>query len=46
MPVLLDLALAVLVLAGAIFLGSVGLALFKELTKKGDNNDQAPPSGK
>jgi hypothetical protein len=45
MPLLIDLALAVLVLAGALFLGSVGLALFKELSK-GNGNDKTPPSSK
>ena len=46
MPVLLDIALALLVLAGALFLGSVALALFKELTKKDNSNDQNPPASK
>jgi hypothetical protein len=36
-PALIDAALAVLVLAGAIFLGAVGLALIK--TVLGDKND-------
>ncbi len=31
MPILLDLALAILVLVGALFLGSVTLTLIKEL---------------
>jgi hypothetical protein len=39
MPALLDLALAILVLSGALFLGSVGLALLKELTKKPEDKD-------
>ena len=39
MPVLLDLALGVMVLAGALFLGSVAVAIFKEVSKKDDNNN-------
>ena len=34
MPILLDVALALIVLAGALFLGVVALAIFKEITKK------------
>jgi len=34
MPLLIDIALAVLVLSGALFLGSIALALFKEVNKK------------
>ena len=34
MLLLIDLALAVMVLAGALFLGSVALALYKEVNKK------------
>jgi hypothetical protein len=41
MPLLLDIALAVLVLAGALFLGSAAFALIKELKK--DNNDNNTP---
>ncbi len=41
MPLLLDIALAVLVLSGALFLGSVGLTLLRELRK--DDNQQEPP---
>jgi multisubunit Na+/H+ antiporter MnhF subunit len=44
MPALLDIALALMVLAGAFFLGSVALALFKEI--KGGNNDQNNTPGK
>lgn len=46
MPALLDLALAVLVLTGAFFLGSVGLALYKELKKDSKDENDQPPSGK
>jgi len=34
MPLLIDLALALMVLAGALFLGATALALYKEVTKK------------
>lgn len=44
MPVLLDLALGVMVLAGALFLGSVAIALFKEVTKNGGKDDNNTPS--
>ena len=42
MPVLLDLALAVMVLAGALVLGGVGVALVKAIydtSKKGNDKD-------
>lgn len=42
MPMLLDAALAVLVLSGAIFLGAVGLALFKALKEEKDENTKKP----
>jgi hypothetical protein len=38
MPALIDAALAVLVLVGAFFLGTIAMALFRELTK-GKNDD-------
>jgi small neutral amino acid transporter SnatA (MarC family) len=41
MIALLDIALALFVLAGSIFLGSVGYALIKEL--KGKDKDDAQP---
>lgn len=35
MVILLDIALAVMVLAGALFIGSCALKIFKEADKKG-----------
>ncbi len=48
MPVLLDIALALLVFAGALFLGSVALIVIKDL-KNGSSHDDSstpPPSSK
>lgn len=45
MPALLDIALAVFVLVGAFFLGTVALKLFKEI-KDGGKNDGTPPDSK
>jgi len=44
MPALLDIALAILVLTGAFFMGSAAYALVKELRKDNDNN-KTPPAG-
>jgi len=47
MPALLDIALALLVVGGAILLGGVGMTLFRELKKGGNSDDnQNPPQGK
>lgn len=43
MPALIDAALAILILAGAVFLGSVGLALFKALKEDKKNDDTTKP---
>lgn len=43
MPVLLDLALAVLVLAGALFLGATAIALIKALYEDKNPNDKDQP---
>ncbi len=37
MVVLLDLALALMVVAGALFLGATAVALYKETTKNDEN---------
>lgn len=44
MTALIDAALALLLLAGALFLGSVGLALYKELSKGDKDENNQPPS--
>jgi len=46
MPALLDIALALIVFAGAFFLGAVGMTLFKELTNGNNKDDQNPPASK
>lgn len=46
MPALLDIALALLVLGGAILLGGVGLSLFRELKKDDKDDSQNPPAAK
>lgn len=38
MPLLIDLALGLMILAGALFLGAVALALYKEVSK--DKKDE------
>ena len=43
MPALIDMALAVTIFIGAFFLGTVGLALFRELTNKDKNDDNHEP---
>jgi len=40
MPILIDLALAVMILAGALFLGSIALALYKEVAKDKKGKDE------
>lgn len=45
MPALLDIALAILVLVGALFLGSVALEIIKDI-KSGGNNGNNNSSGK
>jgi hypothetical protein len=44
MPALLDIALAIIVLVGAFFLGSCALAIFKEVKKDGNNDNKNTPS--